>query len=68
VARAAGELLALADRLERPDPVDVRGVAQVSVLLTDGAGPLHCNRGAGRLIAAARAAGEALAPRAPTRA
>jgi hypothetical protein len=65
VAHAAAELLALADRLEAHVPVDVRGVALVCVLLTDGGGPLHSNRGPGQLSAAARAAGEALAPRAP---
>jgi hypothetical protein len=31
----------LADRLERPGPVDPRGVARVAVLLSDGAGPLY---------------------------
>jgi hypothetical protein len=66
VAAAADELLALADHLDGPGPVDVRGVALVCVLLTDGAGPLHSNQGASRLIAAARAAGEALTPHAPT--
>jgi hypothetical protein len=66
VAAAAGELLALAEELEGPGPVDARGVAAVCVLLTDGAGPLHSNQGTSRLVAAARAAGEALAPRSPT--
>ena len=61
VAPARDELLALADRLESPEPVSVRGVALVCVLLTDGGGPLHRNRGAQRLIAAARTAGAALA-------
>jgi hypothetical protein len=65
IAAAADELLALADHLEGPWPVDVRGVALVCVLLTDGAGPLHRNHGASRLVAAARAAAEALAPRTP---
>jgi hypothetical protein len=68
VAHAAHELLALADRLEEPGPVEVRGVALACVLLTDGGGPLHRNRGAAALAAAARAAGEALAPHAPARA
>jgi len=63
VAGAADELLELADMLEGSEPVEVRGVALVSVLLTDGGGPLHYNRGAKRLVAAARAAGDALAPR-----
>ena len=41
VLAAADELDALADRLLAPDPVDARGVAQVRVLLSDGAGPLY---------------------------
>lgn len=65
VAGAVNDLLALADLLEEPGPADVRGVALVRVLLTDGRSPLHCNRGAGALAAAARAAGEALDPRTP---
>jgi hypothetical protein len=63
VASAADELLELAHVLDGADPVDVRGVALVSVLLTDGGSPLHYNRGAKRLVAAARAAGDALALR-----
>ncbi len=55
---ARRDVCALADRLERPDAVDVCGVALVRVLLTDGGGPLHHNRGARALILAA---GEALA-------
>ena len=65
VVHAAEELLELADRLERPGPVDPRGVAAACVLLTDGRGPLHRDQGAEALAAAARAAGEALAPHAP---
>lgn len=38
-------LLGLADRLERPDPVNPCGVARALVLLTDGSGPLY-ERGA----------------------
>jgi hypothetical protein len=34
-------LLGLADRLERPDPVNPCGVARALVLLTDGGGPLY---------------------------
>jgi len=34
-------LLGLAERLERPDPVNPCGVARVLVLLTDGTGPLY---------------------------
>lgn len=65
VAGAADDLLALADLLEEPGPADVRGLALVRVLLTDGRSPLHYYRGAGALAAAARAAGEALDPRTP---
>src|SRR5262249_21361145 len=56
VAPAKGELLALADSLESRSAVDARGIALVRVMLTDGGGPLHTNRGANRLIAAAREA------------
>jgi hypothetical protein len=38
-------LLGLAERLERPDPVNPCGVARALVLLTDGCGPLY-ERGA----------------------
>jgi hypothetical protein len=41
VLDAADELDVLADRLAAPGPVDVRGVAQVQLLLTDGTGPLY---------------------------
>lgn len=34
-------LLGLAERLERPDPINPCGVARILVLLTDGAGPLY---------------------------
>ena len=34
-------LLGVAERLERPDPVNPTGVARVLVLLTDGTGPLY---------------------------
>ena len=34
-------LLGVAERLERPDPVNPCGVARVLVLLTDAAGPLY---------------------------
>jgi hypothetical protein len=34
-------LLGVAERLERPDPVNPCGVARVLVLLTDGMGPLY---------------------------
>jgi hypothetical protein len=41
VLDAADELAVLADRLADPGPVDVRGVAEVALLLTDGCGPLY---------------------------
>jgi hypothetical protein len=44
VLDAADELEVLADRLAAPGPVDVRGVAQVRLLLTDGTGPLYFPR------------------------
>lgn len=34
-------LLGLADRVERPGPVSARGLAQMTLLLGDGAGPLY---------------------------
>jgi hypothetical protein len=42
-------LLGLAERLERPDPVNPCGVARLLVLLTDGAGPLYEPRAADRM-------------------
>jgi hypothetical protein len=68
VAGAAGGLLELADLLEGLTPVEVRGVALVSVLLTDADSPLHHDRGSARLVAAAAAAAAALAPRTGARA
>jgi hypothetical protein len=44
VLDAADELEVLADRLVAPGPVDVRGVAEVQLLLTDGTGPLYFPR------------------------
>jgi hypothetical protein len=41
VLGAADELAVLADRLAAPGPVDVRGVAEVHLLLADGCGPLY---------------------------
>jgi hypothetical protein len=38
---SAESLQALADRLVSSDPVDARGVAMVSLLLTDGCGPVY---------------------------
>jgi hypothetical protein len=46
----AGDLLArVAARLQAPAPVAARGVAQVSLLLSDGSGPLFDRRRAGEL-------------------
>jgi hypothetical protein len=59
---ARRQVCALADRLEQPDAVDLRGVALVRLLLTDAGGPLHHNRGAELSIAAAREALAALDP------
>lgn len=41
VHMARAELVAVADRLAATGPVDVRGVAQIRHLLTDGTGPLY---------------------------
>jgi hypothetical protein len=41
VVRWREGLLGLADRLERPGPVNPCGVARLLVLLTDGTGPLY---------------------------
>jgi hypothetical protein len=62
VARAGSDLLALAERLERPEAVDARGVARVRVLLSDSDGPLQVNPDARGLIQAAREAVAALEP------
>jgi hypothetical protein len=45
VAELKPELFALGRRLVAPGPVAVRGVAEVRLLLTDGARPLHAARG-----------------------
>ena len=59
----AAELLEeLADRLEAPEPVDARGVAQVRVLLRDGESPLFNPGRANQLAEAFEAALEALEP------
>ncbi len=42
-------LLGLAERLERPEPVNPCGVARVVVLLTDAMGPLYEPGAAGRM-------------------
>ncbi len=49
VQRACGELESLADRLAADGPVDVRGVAKLRALLSDGTGPLYQPVEAGRL-------------------
>jgi hypothetical protein len=55
------EMLALADRLDRPGPLRARGVAQIRVLLTDGSGSLyHPGAGGSRLRSDLRAAFEYL--------
>jgi hypothetical protein len=41
VRLAMAELETLAERLESDEPLDVRGIAQLRVLLGDGAGPLY---------------------------
>ena len=41
VLRWRESLLGLAERLERPDPVNPCGVARVLLVLTDGTGPLY---------------------------
>jgi hypothetical protein len=46
VERCREGLLGIAERLERPEPANPCGVARVSVLLGDGAGPLYCRAGA----------------------
>jgi hypothetical protein len=42
-------LLGLAERLERPEPVNPCGVARALVLLTDGVGPLYHRGAAGSM-------------------
>ena len=41
VGEVADELEAVASRLSAPGPVDVRGVAKIRSLLSDGTGPLY---------------------------
>ncbi|MGH2894322.1 MAG: hypothetical protein ACRDPM_13820 [Solirubrobacteraceae bacterium] len=50
----------LAERLESGDPLDVRGVARVRLLLGDGCGPVYHRLGADDLEPALRQALEAL--------
>jgi hypothetical protein len=57
----AEELLGhLADRLSAAGPVDVRGVAQIRLLLTDGRSPVYTDPLADDLRPVLRAATEAL--------
>jgi hypothetical protein len=62
VAEAATELRLLATRLQAPGPVDPRGLADVSRLLSDGCGPLYNRRSPQSLSSAATAARLALGP------
>jgi hypothetical protein len=64
VAEAREELGLLAARLLAPAPVEARGVAQVRLLLSDGAGPLYWARRSGELRRRINEAREALEPRA----
>ena len=56
VRGARRELEAAAERLGATGPVDVRGVARISGLLTDGTGPLYQASRRGRLRDELRAA------------
>ena len=56
VDSARGELVALAERLERPGPIRARGVAQVRLLLGDGSGPLYRRESGRPLLAEIRSA------------
>ena len=53
VLSARGDLLRVAEALRAEPPCDVRGIAEVSLLLTDGSGPLFTRRPAGTLREAA---------------
>ena len=64
IRECAPELLAIARRLRDDEPVDVRGVAMASQLLSDGTGPLHRD-GRGDLVHRARSVRLALDARAP---
>jgi hypothetical protein len=65
VMDARDDLNLLARRLLAPAPVDVRGVAQVRVLLSDGSGPLFWRRSADDLRGRVREAIEALELKVP---
>jgi hypothetical protein len=62
VLAAAWELNRIAEILLTPGPVAASGVAQVRLLLINGAGPLYCQNAPGRLRAAAARALDALQP------
>jgi hypothetical protein len=62
VLAAAWELNRIAETLLTPGPVAASGVAQVRLLLTNGAGPLYSRDAPGRLRAAATCALDALQP------
>jgi hypothetical protein len=62
VRAAAAELQSLIDQLLAPAPVSARGVAHVTVLLTDGAGALYRPGSVEELRAQVRQAAEALDP------
>ena len=62
VLAAAAELEELATRLLAPGPLAARGLAQVRLLLTDGASPLYSRAAAEELRAATTRALEALHP------
>jgi hypothetical protein len=60
VREAAAEIDDLARRLVAPSPPALRGLAQVGLLITDGAGPLYSSLGGEDLLAAVRRARAAL--------
>jgi hypothetical protein len=60
VAAVSDEIDELARRLASPRAASVRGIAQVGLLLSDGAGPLYSSRAAEDLGAAVRRARAAL--------
>jgi hypothetical protein len=62
VRRVRGELESLADRLASEGLVDVRGVAKLRALLSDGTGPLYQQATAARLDLELVAVRSALAP------
>lgn len=62
VMEAADELQVLVGRLLAPGPVRARGVAEVKLLLTDGAGPIYYPGDTGDLRASVLNAAEDLQP------